>query len=306
MTRSRAMFNHHRRSPGVRAAEYLGGFMTHADVRVLMPCFDDDPMHIHEAVESVREQSFTAWKLVIVDDGSRDPRTLDALEALRHTGDDRITVVHQPNCGPSAARNRAAQGAETEFLLCLDGDDRISANFLDVAVARLRERDDVCAVYPTTQKFGALDERVVDDEFDWNTQLVRNLIPVTALVRRSDFERVGGFDERMRHGLEDHDFFLHLLRTTRRPALKAPEATLFYRIRSGSRNTTSHGDLATMYAARGMLMAKHGELYVEHPELVYAAELRFRDECLRWRARYGRVERVKSLLKLDRFAPHIG
>lgn len=280
--------------------------MNHTDVRVLMPCFDDDPAHLHEAVDSLRAQTREAWELVIVDDGSTNAGTLDALDALANEPDERISVVRQVNAGPAAARNRAAQGAHTEFLLCLDSDDRISANFLEATVDALRAHDEVCAVYPTTQKFGARDEVISGDEFDWQTQLVRNLIPVTALVRRDDFERVGGFDERMRAGLEDHEFVLHLLRATRKPALKVPEATLYYRIRPDSRNETSHADLATMYEARGMLMAKHGELYVDHPELVYAAELRFREECLRWRARYGRLERVKGLLKLDRFAPHIG
>ena len=112
--------------------------MNDTDVRILMPCFDDDPAHLREAVDSLHVQTHDAWELVIVDDGSTDARTLEALEALAAERDERISVLRQENAGPAAARNRAARGARTQFLLCLDSDDRISTNFLEVTLGALR------------------------------------------------------------------------------------------------------------------------------------------------------------------------
>lgn len=273
-------------------------------VRVLMPCFDDEPAHLDEALASLRSQTLIGWELVIVDDGSTRPETLRHLNMLAEANPD-VTVLHQGNAGPAAARNRAAHGATAPYLLALDSDDRISANFLECTLDVLETNQDVAAAYGTTIRFGAENGTSTDDDYSWQGLLVQNMIPVTALVRRAEFEAVGGFDVRMRDGLEDHEFFLNLLSTTGKGARKVPEAALFYRIRPRSRNASAHGDLEKLYRARGYLMAKHGRLYLDHPELVYASELTFRAECLRWRARYGPVEKVKALTRLDRFAATI-
>lgn len=76
--------------------------------------------YLSHCVDSVKEQTFQDWEIILVDDGSTDssPELCDQL-AL---SDSRITVIHQPNAGTSAARNTGL-GALPPALTSLDNDD---------------------------------------------------------------------------------------------------------------------------------------------------------------------------------------
>ena len=87
---------------------------------VIMPVYNHERF-VGEAVRSVIAQRREDWELWIVDDGSTDASgsIVDELAA----GDERITVIHQPNAGPAAARNAALDRARGEWLAFLDSDD---------------------------------------------------------------------------------------------------------------------------------------------------------------------------------------
>ncbi|MBQ8610310.1 MAG: glycosyltransferase family 2 protein [Oscillospiraceae bacterium] len=92
--------------------------------------------YLENTVESVRQQSFRDWELILVDDGSTDDslRVCRSLEAL----DTRIHVLTQPNGGPSAARNTGTAAAQGEYVLFLDSDDEYLPGAL-AAVAEMTE-----------------------------------------------------------------------------------------------------------------------------------------------------------------------
>jgi len=87
---------------------------------VIMPVYNHAD-YLAEAVGSVTAQTVQDWELIAVDDGSTDDsgKLLDELAA----GDDRITVIHQTNAGPAAARNVALARARGQWLTYLDSDD---------------------------------------------------------------------------------------------------------------------------------------------------------------------------------------
>lgn len=68
---------------------------------VVIPCFNHG-RYLRRALDSLARQSFQDFEIILVDDGSDDPSTLDLLEALQEPG---MTLLRQPNRGPSAARN---------------------------------------------------------------------------------------------------------------------------------------------------------------------------------------------------------
>ena len=80
------------------------------------------------AIQSVRDQHFGSWELIVVDDGSTD----DTLEVARaHTrADSRIQVISQPNAGCGAARNTAVEHARAEWIVRFDADDLLLPDFL--------------------------------------------------------------------------------------------------------------------------------------------------------------------------------
>jgi len=86
-------------------------------VSVIMPLYNKRP-YVKRAIESIQQQTFTNWELIIVDDGSTDG---SSAEISRN--DSRIILFCQENRGPSAARNRGVEKASGEFVEFIDADD---------------------------------------------------------------------------------------------------------------------------------------------------------------------------------------
>ena len=105
-------------------------------ISVIMPVYQAE-QYLSDAVNSVLLQSFTDFELLLIDDGSTDgsPQICDAL-AMQ---DARIQVLHQPNCGVSAARNKGIALARGEYISFVDADDFIAPNMLEVLYQNARE-----------------------------------------------------------------------------------------------------------------------------------------------------------------------
>ena len=87
-------------------------------VSVIIPVYGVEA-YIAATVQSVLEQTYEHFELLIVDDGSPD----NSREICQQFNDPRIKIIEQPNQGVSAARNRGIEQAKGEFLAFLDGDD---------------------------------------------------------------------------------------------------------------------------------------------------------------------------------------
>ncbi len=111
---------------------------------VIVPVYNAAPF-LERCVASVREQTVSDWKMIIVDDGSTDGS--GDIAAAAAAADSRIRLVEQPNRGVSAARNAAIALADTEFIVFLDADDEYSPDALELMLRRAAETgaDMVCA-----------------------------------------------------------------------------------------------------------------------------------------------------------------
>lgn len=96
---------------------------------VVVPVYNVAP-YLEECLESLRGQTFGDWEAICVDDGSTDGSgaMLDRLASEER----RFQVVHQANKGLSGARNTGLDKAGGEYLLFLDGDDRLTPDALEV------------------------------------------------------------------------------------------------------------------------------------------------------------------------------
>jgi glycosyltransferase involved in cell wall biosynthesis len=114
-------------------------------VAVLTPAFNA-ARYLDEAIHSVETQTHPHWRLILVDDGSTDDT---AVIAARHAAaDPRITLVHQPNGGISAARNAclAQLPADADYAINFDADDRLAPETLARLVAYLESHPAAAAV----------------------------------------------------------------------------------------------------------------------------------------------------------------
>ncbi|MBZ6014020.1 glycosyltransferase family 2 protein [Leuconostoc gelidum subsp. gelidum] len=98
-------------------------------ISIIMPVYNTKS-YLEDSVDSVLQQTYDNWELIIVDDGSEDGSSvlLDNL-AKRH-GDYRLKVFHEKNHGLSAARNFGISKAKGEFVIFLDSDDMFEDNLL--------------------------------------------------------------------------------------------------------------------------------------------------------------------------------
>lgn len=95
---------------------------------VILPVFNREKSVI-DAVNSVINQSFSDWELIIIDDGSQD-QTYDVCCDLAEK-ESHIIVLRQTNQGVSAARNHGLHIASGEYILFLDSDDRLVPNAME-------------------------------------------------------------------------------------------------------------------------------------------------------------------------------
>jgi glycosyltransferase involved in cell wall biosynthesis len=108
----------------------------------MMPAYNAEH-YINHAVQSVLNQTYLHWELIIVDDGSTD----GTRQVIDQFVDPRIKVVHQPNGGEACARNTALQHIQGEYLAFLDADDLYLSDHLRVAIEFLNSHPKFEGVY---------------------------------------------------------------------------------------------------------------------------------------------------------------
>lgn len=177
-------------------------------VSVITPFYNTDDVFL-ETAQSLLAQSFQNFEWMIVDDGSTDEAALARLRAVQ-ARDARIKVVSQANAGPAAARNNAVRHAAGRYLCLLDSDDMLEPTFIEKCVWFLESNPEFAFCNAWSVNFG-------DETFLWSIGFERgrahldaNSGPPIAIVRRDAFEAAGGFDESIRLGHEDWDFWLAL------------------------------------------------------------------------------------------------
>jgi hypothetical protein len=181
----------------------------HAQVRIsaVLPYFNQGAI-IRTALASLRAQSRPLDEIIVVDDGSTDSDSLVLLDEL--VADD-ITVLHQPNSGPGAARNTGALQSEGDAILFLDGDDSVGPDHVAVALAALSSApDDVGFVYPDMQFTGNGRQLVVMPPYNLYLLLYRNFCCIGGLIDRGVFDAGLRFASEAFSGHEDWDFFVRL------------------------------------------------------------------------------------------------
>lgn len=85
--------------------------------------------YLRKTLDSVLQQTFTAWELIVVDDGSTDDSGLICDEFAKK--DIRVRVIHKQNGGVSSARNAGIKMAAAQYLSFIDGDDYVERDFLE-------------------------------------------------------------------------------------------------------------------------------------------------------------------------------
>ena len=101
--------------------------MNNPQISIIVPVYNVEK-YIRRCVESILAQTYSAFELILVDDGSSD-RCGDICDEYAEK-DHRIIVIHQENHGVSAARNVGLEIAKGKYITFCDSDDEIDINYL--------------------------------------------------------------------------------------------------------------------------------------------------------------------------------
>lgn len=227
-------------------------------ISVVVPCYNQGKF-LSEALDSVLAQTLQEWECIVVDDGSTD-NSADIAKAYC-AKDNRIRYVYQENAGPSAARNKGVSLTSAPLVFFLDGDNVILSELLGLGVEYMEKHTDCILYYTKGEYFGSRHGEFILNYTSYRDLLVANSIDCLCIVRRTDFERVGGFDEGL-FGYEDWEFFIRLLYHND-TIYKEPQILFKYRC-NGSPSSVNYqakarNDEKTMY-----IYNKHIEKYAEY------------------------------------------
>lgn len=237
-------------------------------VSVIMPCYNDGK-YMEEAVRSVQEQTYPEWELIIIDDGSDDEDTIRIISDMEA---DRVKVFHTNHLKPAGARNYGIERADGTYILPLDADDKIDRTYMEKAVNKIESDDRIGVVYCESDMFGEKTGKWDLPQYSFQTMLLDNIVFVTALFYRKDWERVGGFNRNMAAGMEDYDFWLGILELGKE-IYQIPEILFHYRIKPASRTTGFQSDYMQMQAVYRQIYDNHKKFYEQNQE-EYAKILR--------------------------------
>ncbi len=234
------------------------------DLSVVIPCYDYGQLLV-DAIASFERNAPERCELLVVDDGSTQPRTLEVLEILRQGG---YPILHQPNAGLAAARNRGIREARGRYILPLDADNRLVPGFLASAIRALDADPEVGVVYGDRIDFGARSGRLRVRDFDLDTLLWANFIDACAVYRREVWEAGGGYDAGALVW-EDWEFWISAAERGWR-FLRLDEPGFEYRVRPNSMLAVAERE-GLRRSVREHVYRKHRELYVERLEGVLIA-----------------------------------
>jgi glycosyltransferase involved in cell wall biosynthesis len=180
----------------------------HSDITVVIPCFNHGEF-LPEAVDSALRQDGGPPNVIVIDDGSTDEVTLRAMEELPKE----VDLIRQANAGLANSRNAAFERSDSEMLLMVDADDRLTPDALDTLRPPLEANPDLGYCYGLMRMFGAWSGVVRFPDFDPYILLHRSITGANlGLIRRACWKDVGGFDPEMDAiGYEDWDFALSAL-----------------------------------------------------------------------------------------------
>ncbi|RCK71812.1 MAG: putative N-acetylgalactosaminyl-diphosphoundecaprenol glucuronosyltransferase [Ignavibacteriae bacterium] len=176
-------------------------------ISVIIPCYNY-ARYLPEAVESVINQTFQDFEIIIVNDGSTDNTQSVAESLIKKYSQYKIRLINQENSGnPAISRNRGIKLSAGKYILCLDADDKLAPTMLEECLNVLKTTPEVAIVYTDRLDFDGEDSVVLAKDYNFEKLKYENHISYCALFKKEVWEKVGGYRTNV-IGCEDWDFWI--------------------------------------------------------------------------------------------------
>lgn len=230
-------------------------------VSIIIPCYNQGE-YIEETLQSVLSQTYENIEIIIINDGSTD----NSDETISNLIKEKPSIQYIPiaNGGVSKARNIGISKASGKFVLPLDADDIILPEYTKMAVEEFKKDPALIVVTALGEFFGEENGPMNLPEFSMKKMLHGNIIYCPSFFKKDDWEKIGGFDEKMTH-LEDWDFYIRLTNLNPEKIKRLNYTALRYRIKepATARNTIGFRDGSYNDTALH-IYTKNKDLFFQH------------------------------------------
>ncbi len=256
-------------------------------ISIIIPCYNQASF-LDTSVESVLNQTYKNFEIIIVNDGSTDSEDVTILQNYQkpHT-----TVIHIPNQGLAQARNIGIKASNGIYILPLDADDKIAPTYLQKAVEILETKSNVGIVYCNAELFGGKEGKWHLKDFQVPQILLENTIFCSAFFRKADWRAVNGYSPEMIYGFEDYDLWLSIIELGRE-VVRIDEVLFFYRVQSYSMSRELNKE--RRHYSYIQLLRRHSQLYKSNSDYLIAClfELKLENDVLL--AKSGELEELRT------------
>ena len=178
-------------------------------VSIIIPCFNQG-QYIFEATDSILNQSYGDFEIIVVNDGSTDSLTNSILATLERPN---LKVIKTKNQGLAMARNTGIKNSQGEFFIPLDCDDKLTPKYIEKTMAEIEKDEAIGVVYSDIKVFGNYEDEIKLKQTFIPEILIENKVSVTSLVKRTVFDKILknngiGYNPNMEYGYEDWDFWI--------------------------------------------------------------------------------------------------
>ncbi|PZX92466.1 glycosyltransferase family 2 protein [Flavobacterium aquariorum] len=175
---------------------------------IIIPCYNSEAT-LETTLESVLNQEFQDWEVIIVNDGSIDSTEKIALKWVNQ--DSRFKYFAKENEGLGKTRNYGIARSKGIFILPLDSDNQLMKDFVQDAIDVFKNKPEIGVIYGDAEYFGERNGLWKVDQYNFNKILAGNYIDACAIYRKKNWVEVGGYDENMPYqGHEDWEFWIAL------------------------------------------------------------------------------------------------
>lgn len=179
-------------------------------ISIIMP-FYNDKEHIEQTINSLLNQTFPAFEILIIDDGSNDKESVEKLKEIQKL-DSRIKVHHKENGGAAVARDYGvSKTAKTsKYIVFCDSDDLLNKTYLETSFWTLETNQKASWAYTDSIGFEGT-EYTWNKWFDSNKMKKENDLVITSMIKKDDFNEVEGFNINEKNVYEDWNLWLKLI-----------------------------------------------------------------------------------------------
>ncbi|HFI0030365.1 TPA: glycosyltransferase family 2 protein [Streptococcus suis] len=228
-------------------------------VSIVITCYNHGE-YIRQCIESVFNQSYRNIELIIINDGSSD-RSGDIIEdAIKESPFEKTTYFYQENQGICATRNRGLELINGDFVLFVDSDNYLEANFVEemLKTAFLENAD---IVYTSLKDIDSGEVIIPIQKFNLEKYFIGNHIDNCSLIRVSKIG-IQRYDLNLnRKKLVDYDFFLGLI--LYQNAKPVPCDSTFLNYRKLANSISEHGNVRKYSDAYSYIMLKYSAVKPE-------------------------------------------